>query len=79
MGDKFILSQGQGHELEMAFGRNGWTNADVKKLCGGDLLAQILRVVREERGHDTIRECDPQAGANGIGQGDNDVWLKDLL
>ncbi len=48
MEDKFTMSTGQAHKLAMAFGRNGWTNADVKELCGGDLLAQILQVVRGE-------------------------------
>lgn len=46
MGDKFTMTTGQAHELAMAFGRNGWTNADVKKMSEGDLLAKILPVVR---------------------------------
>lgn len=46
MSDGFILGQGQGHELETAFGRNGWTNADVKALCKGDTLASHLAALR---------------------------------
>jgi hypothetical protein len=48
MDDKFTMSTGQAHELAMAFGRNGWTNADVKKLTMGGTLARILSVVRGE-------------------------------
>jgi hypothetical protein len=44
--DEFRMTTGQAHELAMAFGRNGWTNADVKKLSEGDLLARLLPVIR---------------------------------
>jgi hypothetical protein len=48
MSDKFQMSVGQAHELEMAFGRSGWTNADVKKLATGGTLERILSVMRGE-------------------------------
>ncbi len=44
--DKFEMSTGQAHELAMALGRNGWTNADVKKLSERENLTQILSVLR---------------------------------
>jgi len=40
------MGTGQADEVAKAFGRNGWTNAEVKKLCGGDFLARVLQVVR---------------------------------
>ncbi|MFA5128472.1 MAG: hypothetical protein WC445_00740 [Patescibacteria group bacterium] len=46
MSDEFKMTTGQAHELAMAFGRNGWTNADVKKMSEGNLLTQMLLVVR---------------------------------
>ena len=44
--DKFEMGTGQAHELAMAFGRNGWTNADIKKLSEGENLIEILSVLR---------------------------------
>jgi hypothetical protein len=46
MSDEFEMGQGLGHHLEMGFARNRWTKADVNKLGQGDLLAQVLHVVR---------------------------------
>lgn len=46
MTDTFVMGQGLGHQLEMAFDRNGWTKADVQKLKEGDKLAQVLHFVR---------------------------------
>ena len=46
MSDKFTMSVGQAHELEMAFSRNGYTNADVKTLSSGDMLGRVLGVIR---------------------------------
>lgn len=46
MSDKFSLDVVQAAELKYAFERNGYTNADVKALSGGDLLARLLPVVR---------------------------------
>lgn len=41
----FEMGTGQAHELALAFGRNNWTNAEVKKLSEKDLLAQVRLVV----------------------------------
>jgi hypothetical protein len=46
--DTFMIGTGQAHELALAFGRTGWTNADVKKLSEGETLADIRRVIRGE-------------------------------
>jgi len=46
MSDKLEMSVGQAHKLEMAFGRNNWTNAEIEKLCEGAVLAEHLKVVR---------------------------------
>lgn len=43
LNDEFILGQGLGHQLELAFRRNGWTTADVHTLCGGDLLGRLRK------------------------------------
>ncbi|OGL66204.1 hypothetical protein A3B21_01940 [Candidatus Uhrbacteria bacterium RIFCSPLOWO2_01_FULL_47_24] len=42
-GDTFQMSTGQAHELALAFGRNGWTNADVEKLSEGNTAAGLCR------------------------------------
>lgn len=46
------LDVSQAHELKLAFRRAGWTNADIKKSCEGDMLFRILPVVR---GHAEIK------------------------
>ncbi|HAU66637.1 MAG: hypothetical protein UT30_C0011G0036 [Candidatus Uhrbacteria bacterium GW2011_GWF2_39_13] len=46
MNDQFKMGQGLGHHLEIAFARNNWTEADVNKLGQGDLLAEVLHLVR---------------------------------
>lgn len=46
MNDAFKMGQGLGHQLEMGFARNDWTEADVQKLKEGTLLAQVLHLVR---------------------------------
>lgn len=40
-----MLDVDQAGELKAAFRRSAWTNAKVKRLCEGDLLAQVLQVV----------------------------------
>lgn len=45
--NELMLDVGQANELKLAFRRNGWTNADAKKLCDGDTLAKILHIVRD--------------------------------
>ncbi|MBI1833963.1 MAG: hypothetical protein HYR90_04015 [Candidatus Andersenbacteria bacterium] len=46
MSDKFALDVVQAAELKYAFERNGFTNADVKKMSSGDLLGRLLPVIR---------------------------------
>ena len=41
-----IMTSRQASELDFAFERNGWTSDDVKKVSGGNTLAQFLLVVR---------------------------------
>ena len=36
-----MLDVDQAGELKAAFRRGDWTNAEIKKLCEGDLLARI--------------------------------------
>ena len=45
MNDKFEMSTGQAHEVAMAFGRNDWTNEEIKALCKGTTLADVRRVL----------------------------------
>ncbi|MBI3335589.1 MAG: hypothetical protein HY001_03775 [Candidatus Portnoybacteria bacterium] len=46
MSDKFSMSCGQEHELEMAFERTGWDNAEVKVLTVGNNLKLVRDFVR---------------------------------
>lgn len=39
--DKFSLSVGHAHQLEMAFRRNGWTLAEVEMLREGTVLGEL--------------------------------------
>ncbi|MFA6536495.1 MAG: hypothetical protein WC250_01515 [Candidatus Paceibacterota bacterium] len=43
-----IMTTRQAAELDHAFGRNGWTSEDVKKLSAGNTLVQVLRVIRNQ-------------------------------
>ena len=45
MTDKFGMSVRQAAELDHAFERNGWYPPDVKKLCSGNILTQVLDVL----------------------------------
>lgn len=46
MGDKFSMSVGLAHDLELAFRRTGWEDAEeVKKLAVGDTLRLVREVV----------------------------------
>ena len=62
--DTFQMSTGQAHELAMAFGRNGWTNADVKKLSKGDMAAQLLPVVRGQAEVKQLGQATPPVEAS---------------
>lgn len=46
-----MLDVGQANEFKLACRRAGYTNADIKKLCEGDTLAQFLPVLK---GHANI-------------------------
>jgi hypothetical protein len=46
MDKELMLDVGQANELKLAFRRAGYTNAEIKKLCEGDLLAQLLPLVK---------------------------------
>lgn len=48
MDNKFVLSSGQAHELEMAFRRTGWDNAEVKVLCTGDKLTLVRDLINDK-------------------------------
>ena len=43
---ELMLDVGQANELKLAARRGGYTNADLKRLSEGDLLARLLPVVR---------------------------------
>ncbi len=47
MDTELMLDVGQANELKLAFRRHGWSNAEIKKLCEGNLLAHLLLLVRE--------------------------------
>lgn len=49
------MSTGQAHELAMALGRNGWSNAEIKLACKGDTFAQFRQVIL---GHAEIRVAE---------------------
>jgi len=46
MDNQFSLDVVQAAEIKHAAARNGVTNADIKTLCGGDMFAKILPVLR---------------------------------
>ncbi len=47
MDTELMLDVGQANELKLAFRRHKWTNADIKKLCEGNLLGHLLPLVRD--------------------------------
>lgn len=46
--DDLMLDVSQAHELKMAFRRAGWTNAQIKTLSEGNILADVLRVIKRQ-------------------------------
>lgn len=46
MDNELILDVGQANEIQLACRRAGFTNGDIKRLCEGDVLAQLLPVIR---------------------------------
>lgn len=46
MDTELMLDVGQANEFKLAARRAGYTNADIKRICEGDVLAKLLPVVR---------------------------------
>ena len=46
MDTELMLDVGQANEFKLACRRAGFNNSDIKRLCEGDLLAQLLPVIR---------------------------------
>lgn len=46
MDNELMLDVGQANEFKLACRRAGFTNGDIKRLCEGDVLAQLLPVIR---------------------------------
>lgn len=56
-----MLDVSQAHELKLAFRRNGWKNSDIKALCEGDVLADVLKVIKGQVKNKIIErliDCD---------------------
>lgn len=51
MSNDLMLDVGQANELKLAFRRAGYSNDDIKRLCEGNVLADIRSVLR---GHASI-------------------------
>lgn len=61
MDTELMLDVGQANELKLAFRRADYTNADIKKLCEGDMLAKVLPVVRDQAEVKVVKhliDCD---------------------
>ena len=46
MDKELMLDVSQAHEFKLACRRSGYTNADIKRMCEGDLLKRLLPTVR---------------------------------
>lgn len=56
-----MLDVSQAAELKLAFRRNGWNNAEIKTLSEGDILADILKVIKgqaEIKMIERLIDCD---------------------
>lgn len=56
-----MLDVDQAGELKAAFRRGNWTNAEIKRLCEGDILAQLRDVLRgrlELKVIEHVIDCD---------------------
>ncbi len=51
MSNDLMLDVGQANELKLAFRRANYTNDDIKRLCEGNVLADVRNVLR---GHSSI-------------------------
>jgi len=61
MDTELMLDVGQANEFKLACRRAGYTNADIKKMCEGSVLAQVLPVVRGNGEVTVVRhliDCD---------------------
>ncbi|MEK7649545.1 MAG: hypothetical protein AAB367_01085 [Patescibacteria group bacterium] len=61
MSAELMLDVGQANEFKLACRRAGYTNADIKKMCEGDILAQVLSIIRGHGEVTPIRhtiDCD---------------------
>jgi len=41
-----MLDVSQAAELKLAFRRNGWNNAEIKTLSEGNILGEVLKVIK---------------------------------
>lgn len=56
-----MLDVSQAAELKLAFRRNGWNNAEIKTLSEGDILANVLKVIKgqaEIKMIERLIDCD---------------------
>jgi len=56
-----MLDVSQAAELKLAFRRNGWNNAEIKTLSGGNILADVLKVIKgqaEIKMIERLTDCD---------------------
>jgi hypothetical protein len=56
-----MLDVSQAAELKLAFRRNGWNNAEIKNLSEGDILADVLKVIKgqaEIKMIERLIDCD---------------------
>jgi hypothetical protein len=61
MANELSMTVGQAHEVEMSFGRNGWSAKEVKDACAGDFLGKVRDVLlgfAEIRPLEHIINCD---------------------
>lgn len=58
---ELMLDVSQINELELAFHRSGYTNGEIKKLCEGNILADVRSILRgfaEIRVFENVIDCD---------------------
>lgn len=60
MSNDFKLDVGQANELKGAFGKNGWTNSEIKNLCKGSILAEVKEFLAKG-GRKSLRSIDDQS------------------
>ncbi len=44
--NNLTLDVGQANNLKLAFGRNGWNNAEINMLSEGNVLSEVLQVIK---------------------------------